>query len=249
MQLPGKRALVFGGSGGIGRATTQQLLAAGADVVATGRGDPGDWPAASASSGMPGGGLLTRHRLDIGDSAAIAALRDELDEKWGKLDIMVNAAGFTRPVPHADLDGLDDELIDEMLMINGRAQFACCRLFAPMLKRSGEGVIVSISSISASTGIGSNIAYCAAKAGIDVMTKALARVLAPQVRVLAVSPGVVNTDFVANRSREVNERIAETIPLGRIARPEDVAEAVLACCTALRYSTGHTIQVDGGRAL
>lgn len=249
MQLAGKKAVVFGGTGGIGSATTQLLLDAGTDVVAVGRGGSGSASDGPVAAMRPDRGRLLSRSLDIADSAAIAALRDELAGMWGKLDILINAAGFTQPVPHGDLDGLSDELIDEIMLINWRAQFACCRLFAPMLRQSGEGVIVSVSSISAFTGIGSNIAYCAAKAGIDVMTKALARVLAPDVRVLAVSPGVVDTDFVAGRSPEAKQRIADSIPLGRIAEAEDVAQAVLACCTALRYSTGHIIQVDGGRAL
>jgi 3-oxoacyl-[acyl-carrier protein] reductase len=118
-----------------------------------------------------------------------------------------------------------------------------------MLKASGDGLVVSLSSIAATTGVGSSIAYCAAKAGIDVMTKALARVLAPEVRVLAVSPGVVDTGFVPDRSADFNDKVAASTPLKRIATAEDIAAAIAACWTHLGYSTGHTIQVDGGRAL
>src|SRR4051794_5074954 len=97
--------------------------------------------------------------------------------------------------------------------------------------------------------MGSSIAYCAAKAGIDVMTKALARVLAPHVRVLAVSPGVVDTGFVPGRGADFNDKVAASTPLKRIATADDVAAAITACATMLDYSTGHIIQVDGGRAL
>jgi NAD(P)-dependent dehydrogenase (short-subunit alcohol dehydrogenase family) len=118
-----------------------------------------------------------------------------------------------------------------------------------MLKASGDGLIVSVSSIAGFTGAGSSIAYCAAKAGIDVMTKSLARVLAPEVRVLAVSPGVVDTQFVPGRGADFNEKVAASTPLRRIADADDIAAAIIACATMLGYSTGHIIQVDGGRAL
>ena len=120
--------------------------------------------------------------------------------------MLVNAAGFTKPVPHADLDALDDALIDRMFAVNWRGQFAAIRTFAPMLKASGDGLIVSISSIAGQTGIGSSIAYCAVKAGIDVMTKSLARALAPEIRVMGVAPGVVDTGFVPGRSGGVQRQ-------------------------------------------
>jgi 3-oxoacyl-[acyl-carrier protein] reductase len=163
--------------------------------------------------------------------------------------VLVNSAGFTRPVPHGDLESLTDELIDRMFAVNWRGQFATIRAFAPLLKASGDGLIVSVSSIAGSTGAGSSIAYCAAKAGIDVMTKSLARVLAPEIRVMAVSPGVVETDFVPGRGPEQNAKIAPSIPMKRVATPEDVAAAIVACATHLAYSTGGVIDVDGGRRL
>ena len=136
-----------------------------------------------------------------------------------------------------------------MFQVNWRGQFATIRTFAPLLKASPDGVIVSISSIAAFTGVGSSIAYCAAKAGIDVMTKALARALAPEVRVLAVSPGVVDTAFVPGRGADFNDKVAASTPLKRVGDAEDIAAAVTACITMLRYSTGHIVQVDGGRPL
>ncbi len=177
-------------------------------------------------------------------------LREQIEARYGRLDILVNAAGFTKPVPHADLEALDDELIDRMFQVNWRGQFATIRTFAPLLKASGDGLVVSISSIAAFTGVGSSIAYCAAKAGIDVMTKALARVLAPEVRVLAVSPGVVDTDFVPGRGADFNDKVSASTPLKRIAdsrghRRRD--HRLRHACSATRPDT--PIQVDGGRAL
>ena len=108
---------------------------------------------------------------------------------------------------------------------------------------------MTVSSIAGLNGAGSNIAYGAAKAGIDVMTKSLARALAPAIRVMAVSPGVVDTEFVPGRDAAANATIAPSIPLKRVATPDDVARAILACATQLPYSTGSTVLVDGGRAL
>ena len=247
--LDGKVALVVGGSGAIGAATCRMLAQAGATVVLTHKpGERSTEVARGILKELPGAGHLA-HPADIADTASLLRVRDAIAERHGRLDILVNAAGFTKPVPHADLEALDDELIDRMFQVNWRGQFAAIRTFAPLLKRSGDGLIVSISSISAFTGVGSSIAYCAAKAGIDVMTKALARVLAPQVRVLAVSPGVVDTHFVPGRGANFNDKVSASTPLRRIAQADDIAAAITACATMLGYSTGHIVQVDGGRAI
>jgi 3-oxoacyl-[acyl-carrier protein] reductase len=246
--LAGKVALVVGGAGAIGAATSRSLAHAGATIVIAHRGSEADRAAAQALLSELGEGH-SAHVADVVDTASLIALRDVLQARHGRLDILVNAAGFTKPVPHADLDALTDELIDHMMQVNWRGQFATIRTFAPMLKASGDGLVVSISSIAAFTGVGSSIAYCAAKAGIDVMTKALARVLAPDVRVLAVSPGVVDTAFVPGRGADFNDKVKASTPLQRIGEAEDIAAAITACATMLTYSTGHIIQVDGGRAL
>jgi 3-oxoacyl-[acyl-carrier protein] reductase len=244
--LEGKVALIVGGSGAIGAATAHLLAGGGARIVVTHRA--GDDPAADLLAALPGTGHASLP-ADVADTGTLLALRDAIAERYGRLDLLVNAAGFTKPVPHGDLDALDDALIDRMFEVNWRGQFATIRTFAPLLKASGDGLVISLSSIAATTGIGSSIAYCAVKAGIDVMTKSLARVLAPEVRVLAVSPGVVDTGFVPNRGTDFNDKVNASTPLRRIAGADDVAAAVVACWTHLGYSTGHTIQVDGGRAL
>ncbi len=244
-RLDGRVALILGGAGAIGAATGRMLAEAGARVALAGR--DGD-AAARAAADLPGSGHAG-FSADVADTASLLALRDAMVDRFGRLDMLVNAAGFTKPVPHADLDALTDELIDQMFQVNWRGQFAAVRTFAPLLKVSGDGLIVTVSSIAGFTGTGSSIAYCAAKAGVDVMTKSLARVLAPQVRVLAVSPGVVDTGFVPNRGADFNAKAAAATPLKRIGAAEDVAAAIVACATMLGYSTGHIIQVDGGRAL
>ena len=246
--LVGKVALVVGATGAIGAATSRMLAAAGATLAVTHRATA---PAAAAAQSLLAelGREHAAFPADVADTSSLLALRDQIEARFGRLDILVNAAGYTKPVRHRDLEALTDELVDRMFQVNWRGQFAAIRTFAPLLKASGDGLVVSISSIAAFTGVGSSIAYCAAKAGIDVMTKALARVLAPEVRVLAVSPGVVDTQFVPGRGADFNDKTAASTPLKRIAEAEDIAAAITACATMLGYSTGHIIQVDGGRAL
>jgi 3-oxoacyl-[acyl-carrier protein] reductase len=249
ISLEGKVALVVGGAGGIGAATAKMLAEAGAQVAVTHLDRP-EFANAAADliRTLPGSGH-SAFPADVADTPSLIDLRDAVRQRYGRLNILINAAGFTKPVPHVDLDALDDELIDRMFAVNWRGQFAAIRTFAPLLKASGDGLVVSISSIAAFTGVGSSIAYCAAKAGIDVMTKSLARALAPEIRVLAVAPGVVDTGFVPGRSTDFNDKVAASTPLKRIGSVDDIAAAITACATMLGYSTGHTIQVDGGRAL
>ncbi|QND72651.1 SDR family NAD(P)-dependent oxidoreductase [Tardiphaga robiniae] len=244
--LANKVAVVIGGSGGIGAAAAQALAAEGARVVVTWRS--GEAAANALLAGLPGEGHLAR-RAVIEDSATLTALAGEVERAFGRCDILVNTAGYTKPIPIGDLDALTDEFIDDMFKVNWRGQFAAIRAFAPLLKASGDGLIVNVSSIAGLNGVGSNLAYAAIKAGIDTMTKSLARALAPAVRVMAVSPGVVATDFVPGRDAAALEKVAGTIPLKRVATAEDVGRAIAACATHLTYSTGSLIVVDGGRAL
>jgi len=243
--LSGKVAVILGGTGAIGFAAGDALAQLGASVVLAGRHSDG---AASAAAALPAGNHLAGV-ADIRDSASLHALAETVQHHYGRVDILVNAAGFTRAVPHADLDALDDALIDDLFAVNWRGQFAAVRAFAPYLRASGDGLVVNVGSIAGRTGQGSNVAYCAAKAGLDVMAMSLGRALAPEIRVLNVSPGVVDSDFVPGRDAAFNERAARTTPLKRIGRAQDVAEAIAACATSLRFATGTTIVVDGGRQL
>jgi 3-oxoacyl-[acyl-carrier protein] reductase len=244
--LANKIAVVIGGSGGIGAAAAQALAAEGARVIVTWRS--GEAAANALLAGLPGEGHLARCAV-IEDSATLTALAGEVERAFGRCDILVNTAGYTKPIPIGDLDALTDDFIDDMFKVNWRGQFAAIRAFAPLLKASGDGLIVNVSSIAGLNGVGSNLAYAAIKAGIDTMTKSLARALAPAVRVMAVSPGVVATDFVPGRDAAALEKVAGTIPLKRVATAEDVGRAIAACATHLTYSTGSLIVVDGGRAL
>ncbi len=244
--LQGKVAVILGGTGGIGVATAKRLAAAGAAVVVCGQSDIDK--AERVARSLSGHGHSAK-LVTITDGDSLLALANEVRAQFGRTDILINTAGFTRPVKHADLDALTDDLIDEIMKVNWRAQFAAIRAFRPLLDETGDALVVNVSSISATTGVGSNIAYCAAKAGLDVMAASLGRALAPRIRVLNVAPGVVDTSFVPGRAADFNDKVAATTPLGRIGTPEDIADAIEACATHLKFSTGVTIVVDGGRRL
>lgn len=248
-RMDGKVAVIAGGLGAIGYATAGRLAALGASCVLLHR--KGNEDAAARAAALPSGGGQRHAAIatDIVDSASLKAVAAEVQAEYGRCDILVNSAGHTRPVPAADLDALTDELIDELMVANFRAVFSTIRAFAPMLKASGDGLIVNISSIAGFTGVGSNLAYVAAKAAVDVVGDALAKALAPVVRVVSVSPGAVDSPFVPGRGAEFAAKMADTTPLGRIGTPQDVAATVEALATTLRFVTGTRIVVDGGRHL
>ncbi|KXU84660.1 short-chain dehydrogenase [Caballeronia megalochromosomata] len=245
-RLNGKVAVIMGGAGGIGAAAAHALAAAGASVVVVGLDDTAQ--ASAVVDQLPGAGHMAA-AASITDGESLAALAAQVVGRLGRVDMLVNAAGFTKPVPHHDLDALTDELIDAIFEVNWRGQFAAIRAFRTALAATGNGLVVNVSSISATTGIGSNIAYCAAKAGLDIMAVSLARALAPAIRVVNVAPGVVDTSFVPGRGADFNDKVASTTPLGRIGTPADIAAAIEACATHLTFTTGVTLVADGGRAL
>lgn len=245
--LAGRVALVTGGAGGIGTAICEALAGAGATVLVGYAG--GEARAVELAARLPGGGAHRALLARVDDSGTLAAAAGSVREREGRLDLLVNNAGVTTPVAHADLDGLTDEWIDNILRVNVRGAFACVRAFTPLLRERGNGLVVNISSVAGQTGLGSNVAYCASKAALDSLTRSLGRALAPDIRVLSVSPGWVDGEYAQRMPPELIAAQAARTPLGRIAQPEEVARAVLAAATHLTFSTGCIIPVDGGRPL
>jgi 3-oxoacyl-[acyl-carrier protein] reductase len=245
LSIPGV-ALVTGGGSGIGKATAARLAAIGCAVVVGYNSRRA--LAEAVAGGLHGSGHLAMC-IAIDDPASISEAAAAVDKQYGRLDVLVNCGGATTPVPAADLEGLTDDIFDRTVTINLRGPFAMVRAFRPLLQRGNGAAIVNISSIAARTGMGSSLAYLAAKAGVDALTIALAKVLAPGIRVFSVSPAGVDTDFVAGRTREQLQKIAERLPLARVTTPDDVARAVIACVVNLTSSTGIVLPVDEGRHL
>ena len=242
-------AVVTGGAGGIGSAICVKLAEAGMRVVVgyhrSGHG------AHELAKTLQDDGHSARP-APVTDSAGLTALAAGIEKDYGRCDALVNCAGITRFVPHADLDALEDKLIDAILATNIRGAFAAVRAFRPLLEKStlpGGGVVVNLSSAAGQIAMGSNVVYCASKAALDNMTKSLARALAPRIRVVSVSPGLVDTEFVRSLDQAWRDEQAARSPLGRLATPQEVATAVAAVITTLTFTTGSILAVDGGRPL
>ena len=247
--LKNKIALVTGGAGGIGSAICKKLADEGAHVVITYNSNVEK--AENLLKILRGSHHAIFHAPTT-DIEKVNALADFVKTRYGRLDILVNNAGITTPVPHANLDGLTDEWIDKIMQTNVRGTFAMVRAFEKLLRNDANtegGLVVNISSVAAITGIGSNVAYCASKAAIDSITRSLARALAPDIRVVSVSPGFVEGEYTKTFDPVFLKKQLDGTPLNRFATPEDVADAVYALTTYLRFTTGSIIAVDGGKIL
>ena len=244
--LDGKVALVAGGSRGIGAATARLFAEAGARVVITHR-DSADAAAETLASFTGEGHSIVR--ASAVDTAALTAAAASVADTEGRLDVLVNNAAKSKVIRHHDLDALDDDFFDSVLQTNVRGAFATVRAFRRLLAADGGGLVVNISSLAARSANGSNIAYSASKAAMDNMTLSLARALAPEIRVVSVAPGLVDTEFTRGWDPAVRQRNIDHTPLGRLATPEDVGQAVVAVATDLTFVTGIVIPVDGGRPL
>ena len=244
--LQGKICVIVGGSGAIGSAICRHFASAGATCVVT--YNSGEKAARDLVAKLPGQGHFVA-KVPVDDSEALNALAADVQAKNGRLDVLVNCAGITRYVPHDDLDALDDRLIDDIFRVNWRGPFAAVRAFRKLLAAGGDGLVINISSIAGVTAMGSNVAYCASKAALDSMTKSLARALAPEIRVVSVSPGLVDTDFVKGLDKKWRDEQAARTPLKRLATADEIGAAALAVVAHLHYSTGCIIAIDGGRPL
>jgi 3-oxoacyl-[acyl-carrier protein] reductase len=247
--LAGKVVVVTGGTGGLGEAVARRFAENGATIVLG--FNQSEAKAAQLVEQLPRwtGKEHIALSLPVTNSEALRAGASLVMRTFARVDVLVNCAGTTRFVPHADLDALDDELIDEILRTNVRGSFAAVRAFREALAGHNDGLVVNISSIAAQTAMGSNVMYCASKAAVENMTRSLARALAPGIRVLAVAPGLVQTEFVKGLDPAWRDQQVANTPLARLAQASDVADAVVATATSLKFSTGSSIAVDGGRPL
>ena len=248
-RLDGKVVVITGGKGAIGFATALRLATLGARIVSLDR--QGLEAVQRRLDTLPNADTAKHFALtaSITDSASLMMAAEQVKVRAGRCDILINSAGFTQSIAPKDMETLSDELFDSIMATTLRGVFSTIRSFAPLLKASGDGLIVNVSSIAGFTGTGSNLAYVAAKAGLDVLTKSLAKSLAPEIRVLAVSPGVVDSSFVPGRGADFNAKAAATIPLGRVGQVDDIASAIEACATTMRFATGARFVIDGGRSL
>lgn len=243
MVLEGKVAIVTGGATGIGRSTALELAKHGAAVTINYSRSSGEAEDTIEQIKTLGGKAIML-RADVSKDEEARQIVTSTIEHFGRLDILVNNAGTTNFVDFNDLEGLSEEYWDRAMGVNVKGVFFCCRAAAPYLKQN-RGCIINVTSVAGITGLGSSIAYCASKAAAISVTKSLARVLAPEVRVNSVAPGVVLTRWVDGQEEHI-ERLGKGTPLQRVCEADDVSEVIMSLITSGSMITGQTIVVDGG---
>jgi len=224
-------ALVTGSNKGIGKAIADKFEQEGLDVIRNG------------ISESPKEKYV---RADIGNKSEVKKIKKYILNNFSGLDILVNNAAYTRYIPHIDLNGISEELMNKILDTNIKGPFYCTQVFSDVLNESNSGQIINIASLAGITGQGSNIIYCSSKAAIINMTKSLAKCLAP-IRVNSISPGLIKTGFVKFPDGHIQSTVSKT-PLNRIGKPEDIADVAWGLIQS-KFVTGENIVVDGGLVL
>lgn len=241
-------ALVTGAATGIGRAAAVALAAAGYDVAINySRSEQA--ARETESQAQAEGARTLLFRCDVSDDATVRKMLKTVEEKFGRLDALVNNAGTTSNVKPADFEAMTAEEWDRIFAVNVRGMFQVTRAAAPLLK-AARGSIVNTASIVGLRPGPQPLPYAASKAAVVSLTKLLALNLAPDVRVNAVAPGWMEGDWMkrmlADRYEDLMARRAKSTPLRRCATAEDVAEVIVNLITGNRFVNGEIIVIDGG---
>jgi ketoreductase RED2 len=238
-EFAGRVVLVTGSSSGIGEQVARRFSALGATVavnssssVDAGRQVSDELPAESSYV-----------QADISDPVQCQALVDAVIERHGRLDVLVNNAGWTQRVDHRDLEAVTDEIFRRTFEVNVFGTWYLTKAAMPHLRQSDDGNVVTVSSIAGLRPVGSSIPYAMSKAALNHMTALLAKSHGP-VRVNAIAPGLVATPWT-EEWHDLHDSIAKVNPVPRVALPDDCAEAVLALVRN-RYVSGEVMVVDGG---
>jgi NAD(P)-dependent dehydrogenase (short-subunit alcohol dehydrogenase family) len=237
-RLEGKIAVVTGGGTGLGRALVLALAERGADVAFSFRASS-DGARSAAAAVRASGRRVWTSRADATRPGEIAAFVEQAASEMGGLDLLVNNVGVFRKVPLAELT---DDVLDEAFAVNVKAAVMASRAAAPHMRRRGGGSIVNVASLGGLRPWPSYVAYCATKAALVMATECLALALAPEIRVNAVAPGILDPPGAG-------ESVRAKIPLRRFGALTEVVETIVFLAAGGGYTTGEVIRVDGGRAL
>jgi ketoreductase RED2 len=240
--LEGRVAIVTGSSTGIGAAIATAFANLGGRVVVNSASSVA--AGTQVAEGLPDAIYV---QGDVSDPAQAQRLVDAAVDHFGRLDIVVNNAGTTVVIPHADLDAATNEIWERILQVNVLGTWNMVRAAVPHLRASGDGVILNVTSIAGVRPVGSSIPYAVSKAALNHLTLLLANSLGPEVRVHAVAPGLIDTEWTESWD-DIRAAVRATAPLRRSGTPDDVADACVAL-VATRYATGQVLVVDGGVTL
>jgi 3-oxoacyl-[acyl-carrier protein] reductase len=252
VNLDGRAAIVTGGGTGVGRATALDLARQGCGVVVN-YSRSKDAAEATAAEASALGVKAVACRADVADDADCRALVERALRELGALHVLVNNAGITVFIPHAELDRVGDEDWERLLAVNLKGPFQCARAARAAMEAGGGGEIVNVSSVAGIIGIGSSIPYCSSKAALNSLTLTLARVLAPKIRVNAVAPGFIEGDWLKQGLGPaydvVKSAVEQRSALGRVCQPQDVSDAILSLITGSDLVTGQVLACEGGMLL
>lgn len=243
VDLSGRTAIVTGASRGIGRAIALRLAAAGAKVACVARS--ADKLKETVDAIMTAGGTAEVAPCDVTDSAAVSTLVEDLHERWGRLDIVVNNAGITKDTL---IPRMSDEDWDAVIATNLRSVFLFTRAASLVMMRQRSGRIINISSVSGLMGNAGQANYSASKAGIIGMTRTVAQELAGRkVTVNAICPGFIASEMTEALGAAVLDEVKKRIPAKRLGEADEVADAVLYLASdSAAYITGEVLTIDGG---
>jgi 3-oxoacyl-[acyl-carrier protein] reductase/pteridine reductase len=240
-KLAGRVALVTGSGRRIGRDIALELAAQGASIVVNYRTSASEAEGVAAEIVKLGRGARAV-QADVSKRADVQRLVDEVESEFGRLDILVNNAGMFQHVP---FEQITDDQWNHILATNLTSQFLCSQLAAPLLKRSGHGRIINLASLGGLLAWPGYTHYCVSKAGVIMLTRCLARALAPEITVNAVAPGTIT---FPGDAPELEANYVRRAPLRRTGHGSDIAEAV-AFLAESDFITGQILVVDGGRSL
>jgi NAD(P)-dependent dehydrogenase (short-subunit alcohol dehydrogenase family) len=244
-ELDGKTALVTGGSRGLGLQIATALAERGATVVISSRKQDACTAAAEQITAATGATTLGL-ACHVGHWEQCDRLIEQVYDRLGSLDVLVNNAGSSPPYP--SLDAVTEELFDKVIAVNLKGHFRLCALAGTRMAAGGGGSIINVSSTASVSPSPAELPYGAAKAGLSALTVGFARAFAPTVRVNTIMPGPFLTDISKAWDMDAFERLAEqSIPLRRGGRPEEIVGAALYLASdASSYVTGSTVTIDGG---
>lgn len=249
MEVRGKAAIVTGSATGVGRETALALARLGCDVAINYSRSAAEAEQTCADVRALGVRSIAV-KADVAVDAECRALVDAALRAFGRLDVLVNNAGTTSFINHDDLDAVGDDDWQRIMAVNLQGPFQCSRAARAALEADGGGCIVNVSSVAGIRAMGSSIPYCASKAALNNMTVALARVLAPKVRVNAVAPGFITGRWLqqglGERYDSAKKWQESRAPLQRVCDPKDVADAILSLITGSDLVTGNVLPVEGG---